>query len=31
MGEGRHFFQDDHPTEIGAAIVDWLGRAFIAN
>jgi haloalkane dehalogenase len=26
MGEGGHFFQEDHPAEIGAAIVDWLGR-----
>lgn len=26
MGEGRHFFQEDYPTEIGSAITDWLGR-----
>jgi len=31
MGEGGHFFQEDHPMEIGAAIVDWLGRVVIAN
>lgn len=24
MGEGGHFFQEDHPAEIGAVIVDWL-------
>jgi haloalkane dehalogenase len=27
MGEGRHFFQEDYPEEIGAAIVEWLNRA----
>ncbi len=26
MGDGGHFFQEDHPTEIGAAILAWLGR-----
>jgi haloalkane dehalogenase len=26
MGEGGHFFQEDHPAEIGTAIVAWLGR-----
>jgi haloalkane dehalogenase len=26
MGQGGHFFQEDHPAEIGAAIADWLGR-----
>jgi haloalkane dehalogenase len=31
MGAGGHFFQEDHPAEIGAAIVDWLGRVVIAN
>lgn len=31
MGEGGHFFQEDHPAEIGAAIVDWSGRVFSAN
>lgn len=24
MGDGKHFFQEDHPKEIGAAIVDWM-------
>ncbi len=31
MGEGGHFFQEDHPSEIGAAIVDWLGRVVASN
>lgn len=31
LGEGGHFFQEDHPDEIGAAIVDWLGRVFAVN
>lgn len=26
MGEGGHFFQEDHPAEIGTGIVDWLER-----
>lgn len=29
MGEGRHFFQEDYPAEIGAAIADWLGRVSV--
>ena len=29
MGEGGHLFQEDYPEEIGAAIVDWLGRVAV--
>ncbi len=27
LGEGLHYLQEDHPQEIGQAIVRWLGRA----
>jgi haloalkane dehalogenase len=26
LGEGLHYFQEDHPEEIGQAIVRWLGK-----
>jgi haloalkane dehalogenase len=29
MGEGKHFFQEDHPAEIGRAIADWIKRVSI--
>ena len=29
LGEGLHYLQEDHPEEIGQAIVRWLGK--IAN
>jgi haloalkane dehalogenase len=31
MGKGGHYFQEDHPAEIGAAIVDWLKRVVMAK
>ncbi len=31
MGKGGHFLQEDHPAEIGAAIVDWMKRVVIIN
>lgn len=31
IGEGGHFFQEDHPAEIGASIVNWLERVFSTN
>ena len=27
LGEGIHYLQEDHPEEIGQAIVRWLGKA----
>jgi len=26
LGEGIHYLQEDHPDEIGRALVEWLGR-----
>ena len=29
LGQGLHYLQEDHPEEIGQAIVRWLGK--VAN